>query len=83
MKALGTNDPEDAKRRVMQTWQRYFDTLRDPSPLTEEDKIDLVAAHYFSTLERDGQNAPPPQKMQRLTPRWNTSLSECGARGST
>ena len=58
VKALGTNDPAEAKRRVwavVESWLRRFDALRNRTAMTEEDRIDLISAHYFGIMERDEQ----------------------------
>lgn len=58
VKALGTSDPETAKRLVwgvVDAWQRQFDALRNRAEMTDENKADLVWSHYTGTLDRDDQ----------------------------
>lgn len=56
VKALGTSDETEAKRRLypqMQVWQREFDDLRARQKLTPADKAHAVWDHYTATLARD------------------------------
>lgn len=56
VKALGTSDPETAKRlvwAVVDGWQRQFDALRNRAEMTGDNKTDLVWSHYTGTLDRD------------------------------
>jgi len=66
VKALGTNDPAEAKRlvwAVVDGWQRQFDALRNRAEMTDGDKGELVWSHYSGTLERDEvRRANTPQQ---------------------
>ncbi|RWO06396.1 MAG: integrase, partial [Mesorhizobium sp.] len=56
VKALGTKDENEAKRRlwpVVEAWNRQFDDLRSRRMLTPDDKADATWQHYTGTLERD------------------------------
>jgi integrase len=56
VKALGTSDPAEAKRRVwavVDGWQRQFDALRNRAEMTDSDKEELVWSHYTGTIDRD------------------------------
>lgn len=56
VKALGTRDPQEAKRRVwpqIEAWHRYFDELRARREITGEDQQHAIWGHYTGTLERD------------------------------
>lgn len=58
VKALGTNDPPEANRRVravVDAWLRSFDALRNRGTMAEGDKDELIWSHYQGTLERDEQ----------------------------
>ncbi|TIP56610.1 MAG: integrase, partial [Mesorhizobium sp.] len=55
MKALGTKDENEAKRRlwpVVEAWNCQFDDLRSRRMLTPDDKADATWQHYTGTLER-------------------------------
>ena len=56
VKALGTNDPVEANRRVravVDGWLRQFDSLRNRSAMSDDDKAELIWSHYTGTLDRD------------------------------
>jgi integrase len=56
VKALGTSDLTEAKRRLypqLQAWQREFDDLRTRAALTDDDRAHAVWGHYTATLDRD------------------------------
>ncbi|RLL64302.1 site-specific integrase [Paenirhodobacter hankyongi] len=56
VKALGTNDEAEAKRRlypVISEWQRGFDDLRSRRSLVPADREHAVWDHYTATMERD------------------------------
>lgn len=56
VKALGTKDEGEAKRRmwpVVEAWNRHFDDVRARRMLTPDDKADATWQHYTATLERD------------------------------
>lgn len=56
VKALGTNDPAEAKRRlwpVITGWQREFEELRARRALVPADRDHAVWDHYTATLDRD------------------------------
>ena len=56
VRALGTNDPTEAKRRLypqLLAWQSEFDDLRSRQNLTPADKAHAVWDHYNATLARD------------------------------
>lgn len=56
VKALGTNDPAEAKRRlwpVITGWQREFDELRARRALVPADRDYAVWDHYTASLDRD------------------------------
>lgn len=56
VKALGTNDESEAKRRlwpVIDGWQRDFDDLRNRRTLTAADSEHATWDYYTETLERD------------------------------
>ncbi|WP_444460221.1 DUF6538 domain-containing protein [Rhodobacter capsulatus] len=56
VKALGTNDEAEAKRRlypVLSNWQREFDDLRTRKALVPADRDHAVWDHYTATLARD------------------------------
>ncbi|MFC3322615.1 DUF6538 domain-containing protein [Mesorhizobium cantuariense] len=58
VKALGTKDEQEAKRRlwpVVESWNRQFDDLRSRRMLTPDDKADAVWQHYTGILARDEQ----------------------------
>lgn len=58
VKALGTKDEHEAKRRmwpVVDAWFREFDDLRARLILTENDKAEATWQHYTATLDRDEQ----------------------------
>lgn len=58
VKALGTNDEAEAKRRlwvVIDCWQREFDDLRTRRALTDADREHAVWDHYTGALDRDDQ----------------------------
>jgi integrase len=66
VKALGTKDENEAKRRmwpVVEDWNRQFDDLRSRRAMTDDDKAHAAWQHYESTLERDdrARNARPTQ----------------------
>lgn len=57
-KALGTSDPNEAKRRVhvvVAAWQREFDDLRARRSLVPADRDHAVWDHYTGVLSRDDQ----------------------------
>lgn len=57
-KALGTSDPNEAKRRVhvvIAAWQREFEDLRTRRSLVPADRDHAVWDHYTGTLARDDQ----------------------------
>lgn len=68
VKALGTSDETEAKRRLypqMQVWHREFDDLRARQNLTPADKAHAVWDHYTATLARDdSQRAVLPTSEQ-------------------
>lgn len=56
VKALGTSDLSEAKRRlypVLSAWHREFDDLRARRILTTEDRDHAVWDHYTGALDRD------------------------------
>ncbi len=56
VKALGTNDEAEAKRRlypILADWQREFDDLRSRKALVPADRDHAVWDHYTATLARD------------------------------
>ena len=56
VKALGTNDEAEAKRRlwpIISAWQREFDDMRARSILTKADQENAVWDHYTASIERD------------------------------
>ncbi|KRB31724.1 site-specific integrase [Mesorhizobium sp. Root172] len=58
VKALGTKDEQEAKRRlwpVVEAWTRQFDDLRSRRQVTADDKAAAVWQHYTDSLERDEQ----------------------------
>ena len=58
VKALGTNDEAEAKRRlwaVIDGWQRDFDDLRTRRALTDADREHAVWDHYTGALDRDDE----------------------------
>lgn len=57
-KALGTSDPNEAKRRVhviVAAWQREFEDLRARRALEPADRDNAAWDHYTDTLARDDQ----------------------------
>lgn len=75
VKALGTSDPETAKRlvwAVVDGWQRQFDVLRERAEMSDDDKADLVWTHYTGTLERDDRhraNIPTEAEIDKVMER--------------
>ena len=58
VKALGTSDLAEAKRRlypVIANWHREFDDMRTRRALLPADREHAVWDHYTSTLDRDDQ----------------------------
>jgi len=58
VKALGTSEEAEAKRRlwpVIDGWQRDFDDLRTRRALTDADREHAVWDHYTGALERNEQ----------------------------
>ncbi|MFC2967728.1 DUF6538 domain-containing protein [Acidimangrovimonas pyrenivorans] len=56
VKALGTSDHVEAKRRllpVLEGWHRQFDDLRARRAVTDDDKAHATWAHYAGALDRD------------------------------
>lgn len=56
VKALGTNDEAEAKRRlypVLSNWQREFDDLRTRKALVPADRDHAVWDHHTASLARD------------------------------
>lgn len=56
VKALGTKDEPEAKRRllpVIEAWNREFDDYRSRRQITADDKAAAVWQHYEATLEHD------------------------------
>lgn len=56
VKALGTSDLSEAKRRlypILADWQREFDDLRSRRALISSDRDNAVWDHYTGSLERD------------------------------
>lgn len=56
VKALGTNDEAEARRRLypqVDAWLREFDDLRARSILTQGDQAHAVWDHYTAALDRD------------------------------
>ena len=70
VKALGTSDLAEAKRRlypVIAAWQREFDDMRTRRALVPADREHAVWDHYTSTLDRDDQeraNLPGEAKIE-------------------
>ncbi len=75
VKALGTSDPAEAKRRVwavVDAWQRHFDALRNRAEMSDDDKEDLVWSHYTGMLDRDDQRraaVPTEAEIEQATER--------------
>jgi integrase len=73
VKALGTKDEHEAKRRmwpVVDAWFREFDDLRARRTLTDEDKAEATWQHYAGTLDRDEQTrhaAPTEAQIEAAT----------------
>lgn len=58
VRALGTNDEAEAKRRlwpIITEWHRQFDDLRARRALVPADRENAVWEHYSDTLSRDDQ----------------------------
>lgn len=56
VKALGTKEPNDAKRLmwpVVEAWNLHFADLRSRRDITTDDKAVAVWQHYEATLKRD------------------------------
>ena len=70
VKALGTKDEGEAKRRmwpVVDSWARHFDDLRSRRAVTADDKAMAVWQHYEATLHRDDHKRramPTPAEME-------------------
>jgi integrase len=73
VKALGTSDHAEAKRRlypVLADWQREFDDLRSRRSLIHSDRDNAVWDHYTATLERDDgerANLPGQSEIEAIT----------------
>jgi integrase len=73
VKALGTSDHAEAKRRlypVLADWQREFDDLRSRRALIPSDRDNAVWDHYAATLERDDinrANLPGQSEIEGIT----------------
>lgn len=56
VKALGTKDENEAKRRmwpVVEEWNRQFDDIRSRRQITADDKAAATWQHYEAVLDRD------------------------------
>lgn len=58
VKALGTKDEAEAKRKMwplVEEWNRQFDDIRSRRNITPDDKAVAVWQHYTTVLQRDDQ----------------------------
>lgn len=58
VKALGTKDETEAKRKMwplVEEWNRQFDDIRSRRNITPDDKAAAVWQHYATVLQRDDQ----------------------------